>query len=165
MNEPLHLSTIGYGRWTVKERWPRLVAALHRAEVELLVDIRHSPCASQLDPAHHYGPRDWNLQDGHRGIVPQLEAVGIDYLWLVELGNPQKQDHAMTILREHLMEKSGIWPVHRGLSLLKKLVIDERRRCCLLCACAKYNQCHRKLIAEAFQSCCEPLRIEHADLS
>jgi hypothetical protein len=57
MNESPELLTLGYGRWPAKIRGTRLVEALKRAKVELLVDVRHSPCASNLDPAHHYGPR------------------------------------------------------------------------------------------------------------
>jgi uncharacterized protein (DUF488 family) len=152
MSESIELLTLGYGRWPAKTRGPRLVEALKRARVELLVDIRHSPCASNLDPAHHYGPRDWHVRPASAGIVTFLRQAGIEYRWLVELGNPQKTDPGMAVLREHLADPDGGWPVHRGLAELRRLVVDERRRCCLLCACEKYEGCHRKVVAEAFRA-------------
>ena len=73
---------------------------------------------------------------------------GIEYRWLVELGNPQKNDPDMAVLMEQLADENGRWPVHRGLSLLSKL-LEAGKRCCLLCACNRYEDCHRRLIAEA----------------
>jgi hypothetical protein len=61
---PIQLFTIGYGRWPGHKRWPNLVATLQAAQIDILCDIRHSPCPSNLDPAHHYGPRPWHLQAG-----------------------------------------------------------------------------------------------------
>jgi hypothetical protein len=152
MSESVELLTLGYGRWPAKIRGARLVEALKRARVELLVDIRHSPCASNLDPDHHYGPRDWHVQPAGAGVVTLLGDAGVDYLWLVELGNPQKTDHRMEVLRAHLSDSGGGWPVHRGLEVLRQLVLGDRRRCCLMCACEKYEGCHRKVVAEAFQA-------------
>jgi hypothetical protein len=86
------------------------------------------------------------------GIVTLLRGAGIEYRWLVELGNPQKTDPGMEVLRAHLSDPAGDWPVHRGLEILRRLVVDERRRCCLLCACETYEGCHRKVIAEAFRN-------------
>jgi uncharacterized protein (DUF488 family) len=77
-------------------------------------------------------------------------GAGIRYTWLVELGNPQKVDPAMAILREQLKFRDNIWPVQRGLALLNELVRVESNRCCLLCACAEFESCHRKVVAEAF---------------
>lgn len=152
MSDLIELLSLGYGRWPAKTRASRLVDALTRSRVEILVDVRHSPCASNLDPAHHYGPRDWHLQAEDKGIVPLLRASGIDYLWLVELGNPQKTDPAMAVLRAQLDDRSIDWPIHRGLERLRRLVVDDRKRCCLMCACEKYEGCHRRVVAEAFRS-------------
>jgi len=142
------LLTVGYGRWSAKSRWQRLVSALRSASVQLLVDIRLSPCSSNLDPTHHYGPRRWHVQGQGQGIADGLREAGIDYLWLVELGNPQKNDAEMQVLKEHLADTSREWPVHRGLKLLHRLAAEERRRCCLMCACKDYGSCHRRVIAE-----------------
>jgi uncharacterized protein (DUF488 family) len=164
MSDSLELLTVGYGRWPAKVRGPRLVEALRRSGVELLVDVRHSPCASNVDPAHHYGPRDWHLQAGHAGIVALLHDAGIGYLWLVELGNPQKSVPGITVLRRHLSEPDAGWPVHRGLELLRRLVVDERKRCCLMCACEPYESCHRKVVAEAFRELCAPVVVGRAEV-
>jgi uncharacterized protein (DUF488 family) len=148
-NSSLTISTIGYGRWATKSRLPQLLATLREAEINLLIDIRHSPCSSNLNPQSHYGPRDWHLRHGGRGLDGHLQHAGIDYLWLGELGNPQKNDPKMAILRAHLAQPDRPWPVNRGLAMLHRLVGKNGRRCCLLCACKDYNTCHRKLIAEA----------------
>jgi hypothetical protein len=124
-----------------------VVAALQAAAVTCLIDIRHSPCASVTDPAALYGPKPWNLQP-MGGIVESLWAAGIDYRWMIELGNPQKNDRQMQILRWQLADGRGHWPVHRGLELLAVAIREAGQRCCLLCACANHGECHRKLIAD-----------------
>lgn len=131
----MKLNTIGYGAWPTTTRVKGLTNALLSANVNFLIDIRHSPCSSNLQPTSNYGPRDWHLQlDGH-GIDGHLAGAGIRYTWLVELGNPEKADPAMTILREQLKSRDKIWPVQRGLALLNELVRVESNRCCLLCVC------------------------------
>lgn len=141
--------TVGYAKWPAAQRPEKLFAALKGAGVELLVDIRHSPCSSALDPDNTYGPKAMNLQAGDAGIVPLLARGGIDYLWAVELGNPQKNDPAMRVLQEHLAAppESG-WPVARGLALVKGLVLAGKT-VALMCACAKFADCHRKPVVEA----------------
>jgi hypothetical protein len=146
---PHTVFTVGYGRWPSAGRAGKLVAALKAAGVELLVDVRHSPCSSALDPASAYGPKETNLQAGDAGLVPLLAAGGIGYLWAVELGNPQKNDPAMRVLKEHLAAPPAAgWPVSRGLELVKRIVLNGKR-VALLCACARYAECHRKPVAEA----------------
>ncbi len=83
------------------------------------------------------------------GIVAELSAFQIDYVWVPELGNPQKNDKAMTILRTQLADTQGRWPIHRGLDLLQRFV-DAGSVCCLMCGCEQYHQCHRQLVAEAW---------------
>lgn len=164
MTAPITLFTLGYGRWPTPARGSKLVAALKAAGVDLLVDIRHSPCASNLDPANAYGPKGTSLQAGEAGIVPLLRAGGISYLWLVELGNPQKNDDEMRILKEHLT--AGVdsdWPVARGLKLAKDLVLSGKR-VALMCACGQYGGCHRKPVAEAILKLLPP-GTEHRDLT
>lgn len=141
--------TIGYGKWPAAQRSEKLVAALKAAGVELLMDVRHSPCSSALDPANTYGPKETNLQAGEAGFVPLLARAGIGYLWVVELGNPQKNDPDMRVLKEHLAAPPECgWPVSRGLELVKGLVLGGKR-VALMCACAKFAECHRKPVVEA----------------
>jgi uncharacterized protein (DUF488 family) len=142
------LYTVGYGFWSPAKRLDSLIAALKSAGVRVLIDTRHSPCASQIEPKSNYGPRPWNLQAGKHGLAQHLAEEGIDYRWLVELGNPQKNDPAMTILREQLASRNDLWPVNRGLGLLAK-ILSETGPCALLCACADYRHCHRTVVAQA----------------
>jgi hypothetical protein len=164
MANAIRFYSAGYGRWPADRRWTSFVEAVRSAGVTLVVDIRHSPCPSQLDPANPYGPRAWHVRPGGVGIAAGLRAAGVGYLWAVELGNPQKTDPAMAVLREHLADPGGNWPVHRGLDLAARLVADPEARCCLLCACAKYADCHRKPVAEALLARLPP-DAEHRDLT
>jgi len=143
------LYTIGYGHWPAPRRMKGMIDALKSAGVKLLVDSRHSPCSSNVEPTSTYGPRDWKLQAGDAGIAHHLEAASIGYRWLGELGNPQKNDPEMTILREHLAAHDLRWPVNRGLLVLRDLL--DSGPCALLCACDDPNKCHRTVIAAAMR--------------
>lgn len=127
-----------------------MLTVLQAAHVDTVVDVRISPCPSNNSPESNYGPRDWNLLADGAGVDGHLGSIGIGYLWLVELGNPQKSGKLTTVLRQHLAEPKRAWPVHRGLAVLKAR-IDAGDTCCLLCACTNYDECHRKLIAEALR--------------
>lgn len=163
--ETITLFTLGYGAWPTKVRWNKLMDALRSHQIDVLCDIRHSPCASALNPEHPYGPRSWHLQAGGQGIAPALAREGIEYRWLVELGNPQKRDPGMTVLREHLADTNSGWPVHRGLRQLIHLAVNEGRRCCLLCACELDESCHRSLVASAFVKGVAPRNVAVVDLA
>lgn len=93
------LFTVGCQLWRAIERCVALVAAPKKASVDLLVDIRHSPCASNPKLGSMYSPTEIHLQAGGEGIAHHLEAAGFEYLWLVELENPQKNDTEMSILK------------------------------------------------------------------
>lgn len=145
------LWTVGYGAWPAGVRAARLVAALSGRGVTRLVDVRLNPSAADLKPGR-YGPKPWTLQAGRSGIVALLDAAGIAYEWLVELGNPQRHDPAMAVLRAHLAEPEGGWPVHRGLDRLATLVARPAEVVALLCACAEPRHCHRTIIAQALST-------------
>jgi Protein of unknown function, DUF488 len=142
------LWTTGYGAWPVPVRAERLVAALSQRGVTRLVDVRLNPSASDVKPGR-YGPKPWTLQPGRSGIAGLLDAAGIAYEWLVELGNPQRHDPMMAILRAHLADPEGGWPVHRGLDRLAMLIERPGEQVALLCACAEERTCHRTVIAHA----------------
>ena len=150
--EKILLFTTGYGQWQTSIREQSLIHVLHEHKIQMLVDVRHSPCASDPNPASQsaYRTRNWHLQAGTNGIQTLLTQAGIGYFWLVELGNPQKNDPEMRILREHLKSNVCEWPASRGFHILSKLVLEERKRCCLLCACADATLCHRTLVANEF---------------
>lgn len=156
--------TVGYGRWPAAQRAEKLQAALKAAGVDVLVDIRHSPCSASLSPKSNYRPTDMNLQpSGEGGIVAVAAAAGCEYLWLVQLGNPQKNDPAMTVFREHLAApRERDWPARLGLGVVKAMV-SNGERVALMCACKEYERCHRKLVAEALLAKL-PAGTEHRDL-
>lgn len=139
----------GYGAWPVARRADGLVRALRDRGVTRLVDVRLSPCSSDPGQGRPYGPRPWNLQAGPGGLVDLLATAGIAYEWLVELGNPQLRDPAMEVLRAHLADPDGGWPVHRGLELLADRVRAPGEVVAILCACAEARTCHRTVIGRA----------------
>lgn len=143
------LWTVGYGRWPAARRAMAMVSQLRVVAVTRLVDIRLAPCASNLAADNPYGPKDWSLQGPGQGIKSLMESAGIEYEWMVELGNPQRQDPSQAVLRAHLAEPSGGWPVHRGLERLADRSREPGASVAILCACAKAVECHRSTIAEA----------------
>ena len=145
----MRLWTVGYGAWPASVRASRMVEALRAEGITRLVDVRINPCSSNLEPEHHYGPRPWNLQVGNAGIGGLLQGAGIAYEWLVELGNPQRQDPSMAVLKAHLADPEGDWPVHRGLERLAAIVRRRDESTAILCACAKAAGCHRSVVARA----------------
>jgi hypothetical protein len=116
--------------------------------VTRLVDVRLNPSSSDIK-AGRYGPKPWTLQAGRSGIGGLLGEAGIAYEWLVELGNPQRHDPMMALLRAHLADPQGNWPVQRGLARLAELVERPDEIAALLCACALEQTCHRTVIARA----------------
>ncbi len=148
----MELWLVGYGAWAAGNRASRLVDALTWRGVTHLVDVRLNPCASDPTPGRPYGPKPWNLQAGSTGIVGLLGEAGIAYTWLVELGNPQRQDRRMAVLRDHLEDPTGIWPVHRGLDRLAAMLREGGQTFALLCACGDGRTCHRTVVAEALNA-------------
>jgi len=140
---------VGYGAWPPAKRASGLVEALRGRGVTRLVDVRLSPCSSDPAEGRPYGPKPWNLQAGRAGLVGLLEAEGIAYEWLVELGNPQRRDPKMAILRAQLADPLGDWPVHRGLDRLESLIDRPGEIVAILCACEDWRTCHRSLVARA----------------
>lgn len=143
------LYTIGYSRWAPAARLKGLLEMLQAHDVSLLVDTRLQPCSSQL--TGRYGPKDWTLQSGAAGLAHHLGRIGVEYLWLSELGNPQRHDPDMAVLRAHLEDGGMRWPVNRGLELLRGR-IEGDDVVCLLCTCRDAATCHRTVIGEAVRA-------------
>jgi uncharacterized protein (DUF488 family) len=148
----MDLWLVGYGAWPASTRAARLVEALGARGVNVLIDVRLNPCSADPVVGRPYGPKPWNLQAGGAGIVALLAEAGIGYEWLVELGNPQRQDPAMAVLRAQIGDLTGGWPVHRGLERLESLVRTEGAACALLCACGDGRRCHRTVVAAALNN-------------
>ena len=127
------LWTVGYNAWPAPVRAERLVGALVDRGVNRVIDVRLNPCGSDAEEGRRYGPKPWTLQPGDAGIVGLLRAAGIAYDWFVELGNPQRRDPRMAVLRGHLDDPEGGWPVHRGLDRLASAVRRPGAEVALLC--------------------------------
>ncbi len=147
MNPKLWL--VGYGAWPASRRAAGLVETLKARGVTRVVNIRLSPSSSDPEEGRPYGPKPWNLQAGPAGLVGLLADAGIGYEWVVELGNPQRRDKEMTILRSHLADPLGKWPVHRGLDRLAALIREPGQVVAILCACEDDRTCHRTLVGRA----------------
>ena len=148
----MELWLVGYGAWPVAKRAGGLVETLRSRGVTRLVDIRLSPCSSDPVPGRPYGPKPWTLQAGTAGIAGLMAEAGVGYTWLVELGNPQRQDHSMSVLRAQLDDTSTDWPIHRGLDRLAEMIRRGDDILALLCACPDGRSCHRTVVAEALNA-------------
>lgn len=140
--------TIGYSRWTPASRMSKLIQTLKSNNVTKLVDVRLSPASSSMTGS--YGPKDWTLQPLGQGISTFTVAAQMKYIWIPELGNPQKNDPSQALLRAHIATRDENWPVHRGLRLLYE-EMENGETLALLCTCKDYENCHRRLIAEAIR--------------
>jgi len=123
------LYTIGYGG-----RHPqRFVAILTQHDIELVCDVRAEPRRA------YRGIYTFNPEKG-RGPLPQLLAqAGIDYRWLPELGNPDRQDPEIRAFQQLMTQEAE--------SRLQQLrTCAQTARVCLLCAEQDAQRCHRRII-------------------
>ena len=99
---------------------------------------RRPPQSPRPDPTLRPAPRAQGAEPPGRarpGSPGLLAEAGIAYTWLAELGNPQRHDRSMAVLRDHLEDTAGDWPVHRGLERLAAHP-PRRRPDCSPCPCA-----------------------------
>ncbi len=129
------IATIGYENVTPD----RLVTALQRAGVKLLVDVR--ALANSRRPGF-----------AKRALSSALEQAGIRYLHLPALGTPAEGRAAVRSGRPEVMRQifarhlAGTEPQ----AALAQLSDRARREpVCLLCLEADPTHCHRTLVAEA----------------
>ena len=95
---------------------------LKEHEVTTVADCRWTP--------HGRGPF------GQRRLVPALDAEGVAYCWIRELGNP---DHRTATIRVHDMEA--------GMARLDALA--RRGPVAMLCVCRDFAKCHTLRVADA----------------
>jgi uncharacterized protein (DUF488 family) len=128
------LYTIGYEGASVED----LVSALQAAGVRRLIDVRYSP----------YSQRDAFSRET---LGPALEAHGIAYTHIRELGNPPAGREAArlghrAVYREiftgHLNAPDGL----AGLARALELALAEP--VCLMCLERAARNCHRGMVAE-----------------
>jgi len=121
--------TIGYGG-----RNPQaFVDALKVHRIAVVVDVRLRPENSSMSA--YARTRDCN-----KGIEGLLARSGIDYIWLLELGN-------VFLGCEDWRER---YKILFGLAghLLAKRVLEQKTPLCLMCAEKNVADCHRCIIAD-----------------
>jgi uncharacterized protein (DUF488 family) len=141
------VATIGYEAATVSG----FLEALRGAGVDLLVDVR--AVASSRRPGF-----------AKTRLAANLDAAGIEYLHLRDLGTPADGRAAARAGRHAEMHQ--IFLAHLAtpdaqaeLAALADLV-RAGRRVCLLCLEADPAHCHRALVADALGELL-PVRVEH----
>ncbi len=144
---PPVLATIGYEHASV----PGFLAALTRAGVEVLVDVRAVASSRRKGFAK-------------TALAANLETVGIDYLHLRGLGTPAEGrkaaragDHAT--LERIFAEQLTTIEARDGLMALADLVATGRKAC-LLCLEANPEHCHRSMVAAALDRAL-PIQVEN----
>ncbi len=132
MTSPI-IHTIGYEGASIEN----LIAALIKAEVEVVVDIRESP----------YSRRS---EFSKEEIASALAAYGLAYCHIRELGNPlHGRDAARAghnaayreIFAAHLDSTEG----RKGLAMAAALAANKN--ICLLCLEKSASNCHRIIVA------------------
>jgi uncharacterized protein (DUF488 family) len=132
------LATIGYERATQDQ----LIATLQRAGVEVLIDVRAVAASRRAGFSK-------------RVLAASLEAAGIDYLHLRQLGTPKPGRDAArhgriaemhAIYEDHLKEPAA------QLELAKAREIAAERKAALLCYEADARCCHREIVADRIRA-------------
>jgi uncharacterized protein (DUF488 family) len=130
------LATIGYENATVQS----FLDALHRAGVDVLVDVRAA--ARSRRPGF-----------AKTRLAANLQEAGIEYLHLRGLGTPAEGraaaragDHAHMndVFREHLQSPEAQTDLDALITL-----VQSGRQVCILCLEARPEHCHRALVADA----------------
>jgi uncharacterized protein (DUF488 family) len=144
------LYTIGY----TKKSLERFVALLREAGVDAVVDVRRFN-TSQL--------AGWAKRDDLSFLL--REAFGIAYLHLPALAPTPEMLKTLRASRD--------WPAYdtafRALMAESRMVEQAApvlagfRRPCLLCAEPTPEECHRRLLAEAFQAAMPGLAVQHLE--
>jgi uncharacterized protein (DUF488 family) len=142
MNEVM---TIGYER-TDPDRFAR---ALKEAKVDLLVDVRMVPFSHK--PGFAGGP-----------LRQAMEAAGIGYLHLQDLGNPKEGRDAAKAgdvgsFQRVYRTQMATTAARRAIAHVAEL--SRTRRPCLMCFERDHRDCHRGIVAEALEAA--DVRIVH----
>jgi uncharacterized protein (DUF488 family) len=129
---PPEIFTIGHGRRAADE----LVACLHEAAVETLVDVRRYPFSRR------------NPQFDQPALEATVREAGIDYVHAVELGGLREDEPG-----EELFDCLGQFA-----SYAARMRTEEWQRAleialasdspCFMCAETSWLRCHRRFIAE-----------------
>lgn len=131
------LYTIGHSTRSFDE----LVSALRAHQIETLVDIRSFPMSRRLP------------QFNRASLEHTLQAAGIRYLWMKDLGGYRKKtlaDSPNIALRNKSFRNYADYMLspefERAISELVKLA--EQSRTAYMCAERLYFRCHRMLVSD-----------------
>jgi len=130
--------TIGYEGATLAD----VLAALQRARIELLIDVRAVP-------------RSRKPGFSGRMLAASAEAAGIGYRHLQRLGTPKPGRDAARAGNAAGM--AAIFNAHMAgdepqAALAEAAGLAQERRCCLLCFERDPHFCHRTIVAEMVTS-------------
>lgn len=132
------LATIGYERATQAE----LIERLKIAGVEVLIDVRAVAASRRAGFSK-------------RLLAASLQAEGIDYVHLRQLGTPKpgrdaaragRVDEMHAIYEQHLAEPAA------QLELAQAAEIAAERKAALLCFEADVHCCHREIVADRLRA-------------
>lgn len=128
------LATIGYESATQDD----VIERLRRAGVQVLIDVRAVAASRRAGFS--------------KGVLAaSLQAAGIDYVHLRQLGTPKtgrdaaragRVDEMHAIYEDHLREPAA------QLELARAAEIAGERKAALLCYEADVHHCHREIVAE-----------------
>jgi uncharacterized protein (DUF488 family) len=121
--------TIGYGGRKPED----FVALLRKAGARTVVDVRLRPDRASMGFYAKAKRRD-------KGIEGLLNAAGIGYRSLPELGNVFLDSEDWPGLYEELIQKAG--------ALLTRRLPEVAEPFCLMCAEKRVAECHRRMIAD-----------------
>lgn len=128
------LATIGYESVTQDQ----LIERLKQAEVEVLIDVRAVAASRRAGFSKSI-------------LAASLQAQGIDYVHLRQLGTPKpgrdaaragRIDEMHAIYEDHLREPAA------QLEMAKAAEIVRERKAALLCYEADAHCCHREIVAD-----------------
>ena len=132
------LATIGYEAATQDQ----LIDRLKRAGVEVLIDVRAVAASRRAGFSK-------------RVLAASLEAEGIDYVHLRQLGTPKpgrQAARAGRIAEMHAIYVDHLQEPAAQLELAKAAEIAGQRKAALLCYEADVHRCHRELVAERLRA-------------
>lgn len=128
------LATVGYEAATQEQ----LIDRLKRAGVEVLIDVRAVAASRRAGFS--------------KGVLAaSLQAEGIDYVHLRQLGTPKPgRDAARAgrIAEMHVIYEDHLREPAAQFELAKAVEIAGARKAALLCYEADVHHCHREIVAE-----------------
>lgn len=136
---PCAVLTIGHSTRSIEE----FLALLIKHQVELLVDVRSFPGSRRVP------------QFGREVLSLSVEAAGLDYLWMPELGGRRKvapDSHNLAWRHPAFRGYADYMETEAfadGLMALANLACAERTA--IMCAEAVWWRCHREMIADALK--------------